>query len=86
MVSGGRGQVWHARKEALESITRLAKLLGIDKQAGSIEPGKDADLVILRRSATSFAQTTLVRGGPTRSKDRKLQQLLPASTQSVTSR
>lgn len=79
-------------QEALESITlRPAKLLGVDKQAGSIEPGKDADLVILTGDplrVSSWVQTTLVRGKVVyeREKDRKLQQLLPASTQSVTSR
>jgi hypothetical protein len=34
--------------EALEAITqRPAKLLGVDAMVGTIEPGKDADLVIL---------------------------------------
>jgi imidazolonepropionase-like amidohydrolase len=78
--------------EALESITlRPAKLLGIDKQAGSIEPGKDADLVILTGDplhVATWVQSTLVRGKVVyeREKNRKLQQLLPTSNQSVTSR
>jgi imidazolonepropionase-like amidohydrolase len=78
--------------EALESITlRPAKLLGIDKLAGSIEPGKDADLVILTGDplrVSTWVQTTLVRGQVVyeREKDRKLKQLLPTPSQSVTSR
>jgi len=52
--------------EALEAITlRPAKLLGIEALAGSIEPGKDADLVILTGDPlkiSTWVQTTLVRG------------------------
>jgi hypothetical protein len=68
--------------EALEAITlRPAKLLGVDKMAGSIEVGKDADLVILTGDPlkiSTWVQTTLVRGQVVyeREKDRKLQQLL----------
>ena len=78
--------------EALEAITLLpAKLLGIDKLAGSIEPGKDADLVILTGDplrVSTWVDKTLVRGQVVyeREKDRKLQQLLPTTSQSVTSR
>jgi imidazolonepropionase-like amidohydrolase len=78
--------------EALESITlRPAKLLGIEKLAGSIEPGKDADLVIMTGDplrVSTWVDTTLIRGKVVyeRAKDRKLQQLLPTSIQSVTSR
>ncbi len=68
--------------EALEAITlRPAKLLGVETLAGSIEPGKDADLVILTGDPlkiTTWVQTTLVRGKVVyeRDKDRKLQHLL----------
>ena len=78
--------------EALESITlRPAKLLGIDKLSGSIEPGKDADLVILTGDplrVSTWVDTTLVRGQVVyeRAKDHKLQQLLPTPSQNVTSR
>ena len=78
--------------EALESITlRPAKLLGIDKQAGSIEVGKDADIVILTGDplrVSTWVDTTLVRGKVVyeRKQDRKLKQLLPTPSQTVTSR
>lgn len=78
--------------EALDAITlRPAKLLGIEKLAGSIEPGKDADLVILTGDplrVSTWVDKTLVRGQVVyeREKDRKLQQLLPTSSPSVTSR
>jgi imidazolonepropionase-like amidohydrolase len=68
--------------EALEAISlRPAKLLGVDALAGSIEPGKDADLVILTGDPfkiTTWVETTLVRGKVVyeRDKDRKLQHLL----------
>ena len=36
-----------SKEEALEAITlNAAKILGIDDRAGSIEPGKDANIVI----------------------------------------
>jgi imidazolonepropionase-like amidohydrolase len=78
--------------EALEAVTlRPAKLLGIDTLAGSIEPGKDADLVILTGDPlkiTTWVQTTLVRGKVVyeRDKDRKLRRLLPGPKEAVTSR
>ena len=68
--------------EALAAITlRPAKLLNADALAGSIEVGKDADLVILTGEPlklTTWVQTTLVRGQVVyeRDKDRKLQHLL----------
>ncbi len=80
------------REEALEAITlRPARLLGIDALAGSIEPGKDADLVILTGGPlklTTWVETTLVRGKVVyeRARDRKLRQLLPAGKETVTSR
>jgi imidazolonepropionase-like amidohydrolase len=78
--------------EALESITlRPAMMLGVDKQAGSIEAGKDADIVILTGDplrVSTWVDTTLVRGKVVyeRTQDRKLKQLLPAPSQTVTSR
>jgi cytosine/adenosine deaminase-related metal-dependent hydrolase len=80
------------REDALEAITlRPAKLLGIDTLAGSIEPGKDADLVILTGDPlklTTWVETTLVRGKVVyeRDKDRKLRQLLPDGKEAVKSR
>jgi imidazolonepropionase-like amidohydrolase len=80
------------KAEALEAITlRPAKLLGIDALAGSIEPGKDADLVILTGDPlklTTWVQTTLVRGKVVyeRDKDRKLRQLLPGGKETVNAR
>jgi imidazolonepropionase-like amidohydrolase len=78
--------------EALEAITlRSAKLLGTETVAGSIETGKDADLVILTGEPlklTTWVDTTLVRGKVVyeRAKDRKLQHLLPSPQEKVTSR
>jgi imidazolonepropionase-like amidohydrolase len=78
--------------EALEAITlRPAKLLGVDALAGSIEAGKDADLVILTGDPlkiSTWVQTTLVRGQVVyeRDKDRKLQHLLQGPKETVTSR
>ena len=80
------------REEALEAITlRPAKLLGIDTLAGSVEPGKDADLVILTGDPlklTTWVETTLVRGKVVyeRARDRKLRQLLPDGKETVNSR
>ena len=80
------------KEEALEAITlRPAKLLGIDALAGSVEPGKDADLVILTGDPlklTTWVQTTLVRGKVVyeRDKDRKLRQLLPGARETATAR
>jgi imidazolonepropionase-like amidohydrolase len=78
--------------EALEAITsRPAKLLGVDALVGAIAPGKDADLVILTGDPlkiTTWVQTTVVRGQVVyeRDKDRKLQHLLHATPETVTSR
>jgi len=68
--------------EALEAITlRPAKTLGIEKLAGSIEPGKDADLAILTGDPLkldTWVDTTIVAGKVVyeRDQDRKLKQLL----------
>jgi imidazolonepropionase-like amidohydrolase len=75
--------------EALEAVTlRPARLLGVDKLAGSIEVGKDADLVILTGDPlkiSTWVQTTLVRGQVVyeREKDRKLQHLLQVVPQTT---
>lgn len=76
--------------EALEAISlRPARLLGIDGLVGSIEPGKDADLVILTGDPlkiNTWVETTVVRGKIVyeRDKDRKLQHLLRTSKETVT--
>jgi amidohydrolase family protein len=78
--------------EALEALTlRPAKLLGVEGLTGSIEPGKDADLVILTGDPlkiTTWVDTTLVRGQVVyeRAKDRKLQHLLQPAPEKVGSR
>ncbi len=70
------------RDEALRSLTLTsAELLGVDSFVGSIEPGKDADLVILSGdplSANTWVETTLVAGEEVykRSEDQKLKRLL----------
>lgn len=79
-------------KEALEAITlRPAKLLGADALVGSIEVGKDADLVILTGEPlkiSTWVDKTIVRGKVAyeRDKDRKLQHLLTGTEGKVTSR
>jgi imidazolonepropionase-like amidohydrolase len=71
--------------EALEAITlRPAKTLGVEKLAGSIEAGKDADLVILTGDPLkldTWVETTIVAGKVVyeRDQDRKLKQLLKPS-------
>jgi imidazolonepropionase-like amidohydrolase len=68
--------------EALEAITlRPAKVLGVDKFVGSLEVGKDADLVVLSGEPLkldTWVETVLVNGriAYERAKDTKLQQLL----------
>lgn len=70
------------RGEALESLTLApAKLLGIDKMVGSIEVGKDADLVIYSGDPLemdSWVLTTIVGGEVAyeRDEDDKLKRLL----------
>ena len=78
--------------DALEAITlRPAKLLGVEALAGSIEPGKDADVVILTGDPlkiSTWVETTLVRGKVVyeRQKDRKLQHLLQTPQEPTASR
>lgn len=68
--------------EALKALTiDSAKLLGIDNAVGSIEKGKDADLVILTGeplSGSTWVKTTIVAGKVVyeKSEDEKLQLLL----------
>jgi imidazolonepropionase-like amidohydrolase len=68
--------------EALEALTlRPAKLLGVDEFVGSIEPGKDADLVIWTTdplSAEAWVDTTIVGGKVVyrKEEDAKLRDLL----------
>jgi hypothetical protein len=68
--------------EALQAITlRPAQVLGVEKMVGSIEPGKDADLVILTGDPLkldTWVEKTLVAGKVVydREQDRKLKQLL----------
>jgi imidazolonepropionase-like amidohydrolase len=79
-------------QDALEAMTlRPAKLLGADTLAGSIEPGKDADLVILTGDPlkiSTWVETTIIHGKVVyeRDKDQKLQHLLPRPKEKVTSR
>jgi imidazolonepropionase-like amidohydrolase len=78
--------------EALEAITlRPAKVLGADKMVGSIEPGKDADLVILTGDPlkiSTWVETTIVRGQVVyeRDKDRRLHHLLQISPSTAAAR
>lgn len=78
--------------EALEAITlRPAKYLGVDGLLGSLETGKDADLIILTGDPlkmSTWVHTTLVRGKVVyeRDKDHKLQHLLRGPKETVTNR
>jgi imidazolonepropionase-like amidohydrolase len=68
--------------EALAAITlRPAQTIGVGSQLGSIEPGKDADLVILTGDPLkldTWVQTTIIGGKVVyeREQDRKLKALL----------
>jgi imidazolonepropionase-like amidohydrolase len=68
--------------DALKAITLdAAKLIGVDDFVGSIEPGKDADIVILTGDplkVTTWVETTIVNGKVVyeRDKDVKLKKLL----------
>lgn len=76
-----------SREEALAALTlEPARLLGIDSFVGSIEPGRDADLVILTGDpldVSTWVETTLVNGEVVyqRADDWKLKLLLEAAPQ-----
>ncbi|MFO0810798.1 MAG: amidohydrolase family protein [Gemmataceae bacterium] len=68
--------------EALAAVTRdAAKVIGADKFAGTLEPGKDGDLVILTGDPLklgTWVETTVVNGKVVyeRENDRKIKQLM----------
>ncbi len=74
------------RQEALETLTILpAKFLGIDKFVGSIEKGKDGDLIILSGEplkVDTWVETTIIGGEVVyeRDKDQQLKRLLGQET------
>ena len=73
------------RDDAVKALTlKPAELLGIDKFVGSLEVGKDADMVILTGdplSVNSWVETTIINGQVAyeRDKDIKLKRLLEPS-------
>lgn len=75
------------KDEALAAITlRPAQLLGVDKLVGTIEPGKEADLVILSGEPLkldTWVEKTLVRGKVVydKTQDAKLKSLLSVEKQ-----
>ena len=70
-----------SKDDALAALTtRPAKLLGVDKEVGTIEAGKSANLQILTGDplkATTWVETVILDGDVVyeRGKDRKLQHL-----------
>jgi imidazolonepropionase-like amidohydrolase len=78
------------RDEALKAITlNPAKMLGLDKRLGSLEPGKDADLVIFSGDPLDFSsvvEQVFIDGIPVydRTKDVRLQRLLSPGTSDST--
>lgn len=93
----GSGFLWYqaatcvkygmSEADALRALTLTsAELLGVDAFVGSIEPGKDADLVIMSGeplSAGTWVEMTLVGGEVVyeRSEDQKLKRLLEEPTE-----
>ena len=71
-----------SEKDALEAITLMpAKRIGIANLVGSIEVGKDADLVILSGeplNISTWVEQTIIDGKVVyeRSKDEKIKRLL----------
>ena len=78
------------RDEALKAITlNPAKILRLEKQLGSLEPGKDANLVIFSGDPLDFAsvvEQVFIDGIPAyeRTKDVRLQRLLSPGTSDST--
>jgi imidazolonepropionase-like amidohydrolase len=74
------------RDEALKAITlNPAKMLGLDKRLGSLEPGKDANVVIFSGDPLDFnsvVEQVFIDGIPAyeRAKDVRLQRLLSPGT------
>jgi imidazolonepropionase-like amidohydrolase len=68
-VSGGLDE-----QTALESITiTAAKILGVENRVGSIQPGKDADIIIMDGHPfhhNTFVETTIVNGKVLYEKDK----------------
>ena len=69
----GRGGM--DRKEALKTITlNSAKILGIDDRVGSLEVGKDADVIVMDGDPfdhKTFVERTYVGGRLTYEKDKE---------------
>jgi len=78
------------RDEALKGITlNPAKIMGLEKRLGSIEPGKDADLVVFSGDPLEFnslVEQVFIDGIPAyeRAKDVRLQKLLSPGTSDST--
>lgn len=54
-------KAWYEKEKALEAITiNPAKTLGIDERVGSIEVGKDADIVIWDNDPLELQSNVLV--------------------------
>ena len=74
-------------EEALESLTTLpAKFLGVDEFVGSLEKGKDADVIVLSGeplSVDTWVDMTIVNGEVVyeKEKDEQLKLLLNGETE-----
>jgi imidazolonepropionase-like amidohydrolase len=68
--------------EAIRTLTiNPARILGIDKRVGTIEPGKDADLAVFNRNPLdpyTVCQMTIVDGKVLFDRDRYLEDLKKA--------